>query len=354
MIRFRLPTDCLLRLFFCLGLCFASVLPAHSEELVLLNWDEYMDKTLLADFEKETGIHVREVVFVSEEERDALLAQTNGAGYDVAVVQAKDIQTYVNSQWLAPIPADKIPNLSHIANKWRNTYPETEQYSVPWLWGTLGIGYRKDLYKGDVSSWMALLRPAPELKGKIMMLSDAIAMRSIAIKSLGYSMNNLDKKALDESAALLLAQKPFVTYGYMGMGEKSPFITGECWMALLFNGDAITLGKLEPNMAFEVPKEGTLLWVDSFTILKASKKQADAARLIDFFHRPQNAARLAEAVNYASVNEAAKPFFSAEYLNNPIIHPPQAVLDRSEFTKNLPAKVLKNIRSLHIQLTHKE
>ncbi|MBF0161821.1 MAG: spermidine/putrescine ABC transporter substrate-binding protein, partial [Magnetococcales bacterium] len=302
MTRFRLPIPSLLRLLFCLALSFSPLLPAHSEELVLLNWDEYMDKTLLADFEKETGIHVREVFFETEEGRDALLAQTNGAGYDIAVVQAKDIQAYVNSQWLAPIPADKIPNLSHIASKWRNTYPEAERYSVPWAWGTLGIGYRKDLYKGDVSSWMALLRPAPELKGKIMMLADAIAMRTIAVKALGYSMDNPDKKALDESAALLLAQKPFVhTYGYMGLGEKSPLITGEYRMALMFNGDAITLGRMEPNVAFEVPKEGTLLWVDSFTILKASKKQAEAARLIDFFHRPQNAARLSEAVHYATV-----------------------------------------------------
>ncbi|MBF0161727.1 MAG: spermidine/putrescine ABC transporter substrate-binding protein, partial [Magnetococcales bacterium] len=71
-------------------------------------------------------------------------------------------------------------------------------------------------------------------------------------------------------------------------------------------------------------------------------------------HRPQNAARLSEAVHYATVNEAAKPFLSAGHLNDPVIHPPQAVLERSEFPKNLPAKVLKNIKSLQVQLTRKE
>ncbi|MEO5339057.1 MAG: spermidine/putrescine ABC transporter substrate-binding protein [Magnetococcus sp. MYC-9] len=345
----------LLQALFCLGLFLACALPAHSEELVLLNWDEYMDRSLLVEFEKETGIHVREVFFETEEARDGLLAQTSGAGYDLMVVQAKDIHAYVRSQWLAPVPVDKIPNLTHIPGKWRTTYPEAEQYGVPWSWGTLGIGYRKDLLKKEVTSWMELFRPGPELKNRILMLGDAIAMRTIAMKSLGYSMNDFDKKVLDESAELLRAQKPSVhTYGYLGLGEKSPLITGEYWMALMFNGDAITLGKMEPNIAFVVPKEGTLLWVDCFAILKASKKQEQAARLIDFLHRPRNAARLAETVHYATVNEGAKPFLSAEHLNNPIIHPTPEVLARSEFPRNIPAKVIGQFKSLQAQLTRKE
>ncbi|MEO5362240.1 MAG: spermidine/putrescine ABC transporter substrate-binding protein [Magnetococcus sp. DMHC-8] len=339
----------------CLGLLVAGPPVAHGEELVLLNWDEYMDRTLLAEFEKETGIHVREVFFETEEGRDGLLAQTNGAGYDVAVVQAKDIQAYAHSQWLAPIPVDRIPNLKHIPAKWRTTYPEAEQYGVPWSWGTLGIGYRRDLLQREVTSWQDLLRPPATLKNRIMMLGDAVAMRTIAMKALGYSMNDFDKKVLAESAELLKAQKPYVhTYGYMGLGEKSPMITGEHWMALMFNGDAITLGRMEPNIAFVVPKEGTLLWVDCFTILKASKKQEQAARLIDFFHRPKNAARLAEAVHFATVNEGARPFLSADHLNNPIIHPPQEVLSRSEFPVNPPAKVINNFKNLQAQLTRKE
>ncbi|MBF0184465.1 MAG: spermidine/putrescine ABC transporter substrate-binding protein [Magnetococcales bacterium] len=338
-----------------IGLCFGQMSLACSEELVLLNWEEYMDRELLDAFEKETGIHVREVFFETEEARDALLAQTGGAGYDLVVVQAKDIQAYAHSGWLAPIPADKIPNIKQIPAKWRATYPEAEQYGVPWLWGTLGIGYRADMVKGEVNSWLQLLRPDSTLKGRIMMLSDAIAMRTIAMKALGYSMNDVNKKVLDGSAELLRAQKPFVhTYGYMGLGEKSPMVTGQYWMALMFNGDAITLGKMEPNIAFVVPKEGTLLWVDCFTISKASKKQEQAARLIDFLHRPKNAARLSETVHFATVNEGATPFLSAEHRQNPVIYPPQAVMDRSEFPKNLPPKVINQFKSLHTQLTHKE
>ncbi|WP_130471522.1 polyamine ABC transporter substrate-binding protein [Candidatus Magnetaquicoccus inordinatus] len=337
-----------------LALWFVLPQKGYSEELVLLNWEEYMDRGLLDAFEKESGIHVREVFFETEEARDALLAQTGGEGYDLVVVQAKDIQAYAHSGWLTPIPADKIPNMKHIGAKWRATYPEAEQYGVPWLWGTLGIGYRPDLLKREVSSWMDLLQPANELKGRIMMLSDAIGMRTIAMKALGYSMNDVNKKVLEGSADLLRKQKPFVhTYGYMGLGEKSPLITGQYWMALMFNGDAITLSKMEPNIAFVVPKEGTLLWVDCFTIAKASKKKEQAARLINFLHQPKNAARLAETVHFASVNEGALPFLSAEHRNNPIIYPPQEVMGRSEFPKNLPAKVINQFKSLHTELTNK-
>ncbi|MBF0134845.1 MAG: spermidine/putrescine ABC transporter substrate-binding protein [Magnetococcus sp. DMHC-1] len=330
-------------------------LSARSEELVILNWAEYMDQELLAEFEKETRIHVREVFYQTEDGRDGMLAQTNGVGYDVVVVQAKDIQAYVRSKWLAPIPEDKIPNLTHIPRKWRTTYPETATYGVPWQWGTFGIAYRKDLVKKEVTSWMDFFRPAPELKNRLMMLSDAMVMRTLAMKASGYSSNDFTEPHLQEAAKLLRAQKPFVnTYGYLGLGEQSPLLTGQYWMALLFNGDAITLAKQNPNVAFSVPKEGTLLWEDCFAILEASNKKDLAAQFIDFLMRPKNAAKLAEFTNYASVNDAVKPFLSPEHVNNPVIHPPQEIMDRSEFPQNPPAKVVSTFKTLQMQLMRKE
>ncbi|MBF0176757.1 MAG: spermidine/putrescine ABC transporter substrate-binding protein [Magnetococcales bacterium] len=355
-----------LRIWACLGqcvlgcglgllLCVAPSLAGPAEELVLLNWAEYMDKSLLAQFEQETGVHIREVFFQTEDERDGLLAQTSGVGFDVVVVQAKDIEAYARSGWLAPIEEEKIPNLAHIPNKWRTTYPETDRYAVPWQWGTFGIGYRKDLLKKEITSWMDFFRPIPEAKGRLLMLSDAMVMRTLAMKATGRSMNDFTDPSLKEAAGLLREQKPFVhTYGYLGLGEQSPLITGQYWMALLFNGDAVTLAKQNANIGFVIPKEGTLLWEDCFAILAASKRKDLAARFIHFLHQPQNAARLAEFTNYASVNDGVNPFLSAQHRGNMTIYPPQEVLDRSEFPKNPPPKVTRFFKNLQVQLMRKE
>jgi spermidine/putrescine transport system substrate-binding protein len=299
-------------------------------ELVFLNWSDYMDPALVEEFEKIHGVKVKQVYFETDDARTDLLLNTKGAGYDLIVCNDSALNAYVKSGWLDPVSADQIPNLKHIDPRWRGQ-GEIARYGVPYFWGTVGIGYRKDLVREPVTSWRALFQPAAALRGRIAMINDVRDTIGMALKTLGHSINNNDPKVLAQVERLLVAQRPFVkTYSYVSLGEDSALLTGQVWMAMMYNGDALKLREHNPNIAYVVPAEGTNLWVDYLAVLRNAPNKALARQFIDFMNEPRNAARLAQYVHYATPNLSAEKLLPAEMLADPVVYPPQAVLQRSE------------------------
>lgn len=105
------------------------------------------------------------------------------------VVQFK---TYTWQEWLTPITQQDVPNKKHIETRWAQTFPGAAEYAVPFFWGIVGIAYRKDLVKQPTISWKQLLDPAPEQKGKIVLVKDFRDLISMALKSLGFSVSSTD------------------------------------------------------------------------------------------------------------------------------------------------------------------
>ncbi len=306
----------------------------------MLNWSEYMDPDLLSRFEKETGIHVKEIFFETDETRDELLARTRGKGFDLFVVSGERVDGYVKSGWLAEIQRDSINNLKQIAPRWFDAYPTIKQYAVPLLWGTLGIAYRTDLVKKKITKWQEVLQPEASLRQRILLEKDSLDLMGMAMKVLGHSWNYYEQSAIDQAESMLLAQKPFVkAYGYPSLDASSSLVSGEVWLAMLYNGDALSLKAIEPKITYVVPEEGTILWVDCLVVLAASKNQVLAHRFIDFLHEPKNAAQLARYLHYATVNQAAELLLPPEHLHDPVIYPPPSVMAKSEFLAKPPARI---------------
>ena len=117
-----------------------------AEQLVFLNWSEYIDPELLAEFEAETGVMVKEVYFENDEDRDSVMVRTEGEGYDLAIVDGTTLKLYQQRGWLAPLEPEQIPNLRHIEPRWLTAHEGAEGYAVPYFWGTMGIGYRAGSY----------------------------------------------------------------------------------------------------------------------------------------------------------------------------------------------------------------
>ena len=323
------------------------------QELIFLNWPEYMDPDLIKDFEKKFNSKVKDIYFETENARNELLALTMGKGYDVILASDVSVLNYIKQNWLAPINLKGIPNLKHIDPKWLSATPKITAYAVPYLWGTLGIAYRKDLVKEEVTSWKQLLQPAETLRGKILMINDSRDTIGMTLKFLGYSVNTTVKEELAEAERVLLAQKPFVKeYGYLTLTEESGLLTGAYWMAMVYNGDALSLQDFNPNIAFCMPSEGTNIWMDYLMVMETSKKKELAMAFINFLNEPENAARLAEFVNYATPNESARKFLPKDHLQNPVIYSSKEVLDRSEFYHQLPPRIQKKYNSIFSKLLH--
>ncbi|MBF0611722.1 MAG: spermidine/putrescine ABC transporter substrate-binding protein [Magnetococcales bacterium] len=326
---------------------------ATNKELLLLNWEEYFDPQVLALFEKRHGVKIKEHYFETDETRDEILAQTNGEKHDLVLVSSHKIEGYVKRGWLAPLVEEKIPNLKNVEKRWRGTHAKAESHAVPVFWGTLGIGYRRDLLGEEITSWQQLFRPDAKWHKKIMMIKDSGDLYGMALKYLGYSMNSDDPAAIEAAEKLLMEQKPAVrTYGYMPLTEESGLVTGSTAMAMVYNGDAITLQKLKPEIAFVAPKEGTNLWVDSMAILEKSPRRDLAHAFINFLHEPEVAAKMAQFANFATVNGEGAKLLPKEFLSNPTIYPPAEVLERSEFSRPFPPKVARKINSGFNRLIH--
>lgn len=113
---------------------------AAEKELVILNWSEYMSQDMIKSFEKKYKVKVKEVYYESDDARDRILLDTKGKGFDLILVNGAVFKGYRRQGWLQPIDARYIPNLRHIEKQWLKIFKPAEGYSVPYFWGTLGIG----------------------------------------------------------------------------------------------------------------------------------------------------------------------------------------------------------------------
>lgn len=328
----------------------AAPLQKKTQELVFLNWPDYMDQGLIKKFEKQQGCKIRQVYYETEEEQERLLSLTNGKGYDVVLVSMINGLSYLNRKWLAPVDVARVPNLRHVDPAWGRLAPELMQHAVPFSWGTMGIVYRKDLVKGEVRGWKDLLVPREALRGRILMIKDLRDAMVPALKMLGFSVNSSKMDELDAAEKALLSQKPFVKkYSYPALDKKSQLVKGNIWMAMVYSGDAVTLQELNQNIAFVFPEEGTSLWLDNLVVMESSPKKELAMAFINFLNEPENAAQLAGHIYQATPNLAAKKLLPPEHLRNTIIWPDEKTMAGAELYAPLPPRVQKRYNSIFLK-----
>ncbi|MBF0118431.1 MAG: spermidine/putrescine ABC transporter substrate-binding protein [Desulfobacterales bacterium] len=330
---------------------FLDVNLSAANKLVFLTWSDYIDPEIVNEFQKAFNIEIKMEYFETDKDRDNKLSLTDGKGYDLVLITGSTISSYVNRKWITPLDFSQIPNIKNIDNKYLKAFPDTDKFGVPYTWGTVGIAYRKDLVKEKILSWMQLYKPQEGFKKRIMMINDPDDVIGLAFKALGYSINSSDDKALSEAEKLLIAQKPYVqSYSYIVLSEKSSLVTGDTFMAMTYNGDAVALKKYNPEIVFVVPKEGTYFWVDYLSILESSNNKKMAMEFINFINEPKRAAKTALFLNYATPNKEAKKLLPNEHLENQEIYPSEDILSKSEFIQKRPLPVLKKINSIFSKL----
>jgi len=313
-----------------------SVTQAAPQELVFLNWSDYMDLELLAEFEKKHGVKVKQIYFEHDEARDNILVEADGKGYDLAIVNGGNMTAYRQRGWLASINEADVPNLKHVDRRWITAFDAAVGHAAPYFWGTLGIGYRSDLVSEPITSWMQLFRPPERLQGRIGMIGDPTDLLGMALKALGYSVNSANPQELAEAERLLITQKPFVrTYSYVSLSEGSSLVTGDVIASMMYSGDALMVAEHQSDIVYVVPEEGGNIWVDYLVVMEGSTNKKLAKLFIDFLNEPENAARLAQFVYYATPNLAAERLLPREFLDDPTIYPSSDVLKKSEFHAEL-------------------
>lgn len=321
------------------------------ENLVLLNWQGYMAPELVERFEQTRSVRITSAYYESDDLRDAMMIQTDGIGYDLLVVNGASLSSYATRGWLAPVDAPRVPNLRHIDSKWRTAYPAAEAYGVPYFWGLIGIAYHADKLSRPVEHWMDLLRPGPELQNRISMIQNAREVTAVALLALGLDPNTTAVDDIRSAGALLADQRPYVkTYEYLELSNRG-IESGDILAGLIYSGDWIGRHQEHPEIAYVVPTEGSLRWVDYIAVSAASRHQALAWDFVNFINEPDNARVLADFVQFPSPNRAADAHLSASARRDPVRFPPPEVLARCRPLEPLPAESLRLVNSLFAHIS---
>jgi len=286
--------------------------------LNVYNWGDYIEETVIESFKKEYGIKVNYETFTTNE--DMYVKIKSGAGdYDVAIPSDYMIKRMISENLLKKINFDNIPNYKYIEDRFKNlAFDPNNEYSVPYMWGTVGILYNTTMVDEPVDSWNILWDKKYEKQ--IFMLDSQRDSLGVALKKLGYSMNTRNLNELEEAKKALLEQKPLVL-AYVVDEVKDKMIAGEGALAVVWSGDAFYCISENPDLAYAIPKEGSNLWFDSMVIPVTSKNQKEAEMFINFMCESEVAYKNADYIGYATPHSEAKKMLDPEVVNNRAFYP---------------------------------
>ena len=286
--------------------------------LNVYNWGEYMEPDVIKDFEKEFNVKVNYNAFATNEDMYVSIKK-GGTSYDVAFPSDYMIERMINEDMLEKLDKNNIPNLKNIEERFLDLeYDPNNEYSVPYLWGTFGILYNKNMVDEEVDSWDILWDE--KYSKKILMLDSQRDSLAVALKKLGYSMNTRDISELEKAKEELIKQKPLV-YAYVGDEVKDMMVAEDAALAVVWSGDAEAAIWENENLDYTIPKEGSNLWFDCMVIPKTSKNKELAEKFINFILRPDIAVRNTEYIGYSTPNEKAQELLPEHIANSKIAYP---------------------------------
>lgn len=307
--------------------------PSSEKVLNVYIWTNYLPKEVVEDFQKRTGIKVNVDTYDSNE---AVLAklQSGVADYDLVVPSDYMLKILVPQGLVRPLDRARLPHLQNLDPRFLNQkYDPGNGHSIPYLWGTTGIGYDKKKIGGTIDSWGALFDP--KYAGRILMLDDPREAFGAALKLMGRSINETDPGILRQAAERLKSQKKLVRT-YNSSDFANLLAAGDVDLAQGYNGElAEVVANAPDRLAYVIPKEGGTLWIDNLAIPKGARNVDSAYAFLDYVMEPEVMAKIVNGVHYAGANQAAFPMIDAKIRQDPAIYPPKEVLDRCELIEDL-------------------
>ena len=296
-------------------------------ELNILNWGEYIDPELLNLFEKETGVKVNYVEMTSNEEM-LLKLRSADCIYDLCFPSDYIIEQLIANDMLQPLDMSKIPNAKNISERikqFTNVFDPDNKYSLPYLWGTVGILYNTKMVEGEVDSWDVLWDE--KYVGQVWQYDSVRDAIAVALLKLGYDINTRSADEVNAAKEELIKQIPLLK----GLGTDdipSSMENGKAALAVIYSGDALECCSKNEDLAYVVPKEGSNVWFDNVVIPKSAKNVEAAHAFINFINDANLAARNTEYVYYSTPNQGALDLLGEEFTEDAIFNPSQEVLDR--------------------------
>ncbi len=303
---------------------------AHAVELNLFSWEGYISEDVIHQWENKTGNTVNITYYDSDEDRNEVLGTGRGQSFDIAIMDSISAQLFGKNNKLEALNEQALPSFVHIDKRWREM---CGNFGYPYFWGTLGIVYNKEKVKVPPTSWVDLLQPSPENSKHVVMLSDWTDTLIPSLIYQGFSINTEDKKQLESTFSILKEQsKQVLSYNYLMSYVDNDQVDNRMYLALGYSGDQNALNEYSDNneWAYSIPKEGTVLWMDCFSVMSWSTKKTIAFDFLNFINQPENAAVNALNIGSATPNREAYLLLPDEVKNDPLIYPSDDVMNKSQ------------------------
>lgn len=307
-------------------------------EVNVYNWGEYIDESVLEDFEEATGIHVNYQMYDSNETMYSMIAG-GGTDYDVVIPSDYMIARMIEEDMLEPLNFDNIPNFADIDPELKNPeYDPENLYSVPYMWGLMGVIYNTTMVdEADLGSWDLLWNE--KYAGDIVMIDNSRDAIGIALKRLGYSYNTTDLAQITEAVDTLIAQKP-ILQGYV-MDEVFGKMEGaNAAIGTYYYGDFLTMQENNSDLGFYIPEEGTNIYVDAMCVLKNAPNKENAEAFINYMCSTEAGLKNCEAIWYSTPLLSVREELDPEVANDPYAYPDETIMAQCESYAGLPQNIL--------------
>ena len=308
----------------------------EAKELFVYNWSDYIAEETIPGFEAMTGIKVTYDVFDSNEVLETKLLAGH-TGYDVVVPSASFLERQIQAGVFMKLDRSKLPNFVNMDKEIMARVARHDpgnEHSVPYLWGTTGIGYNPDKVKealgtDTIDSWSAVFDPAIAAKlakcGLVMLDAPGEVIDS-ALIYLGRDPNSEAPEDLAAAEELLMTIRPHVRYFHSSQ-YINDLATGEICVALGWSGDVLQArdrgaeAATPVNVAFSIPQEGAIMWFDMLAIPADAPHPGIAHEFINYLMDPAVIAQVSDYVSYANGNAASLPLVSEDVKGDPSIYP---------------------------------
>ena len=297
--------------------------------LKVYNWADYIDEELLGEFEQwyfeQTGQKV-EIIYQTFDINETMLSKIELGHEDYDVVCPSDyiIERMLRNDLLLPInrnfgqTEDYIdcvaPYISDKFSEIEGSGKDARDYSVGYMWGTVGLIYNsKYVSDQQAQSWNVLRDPA--YKGKVLMkdaFRDVYTSLLTALNREKLDSGLVDLKTLsfdtsDESITLVenyLNSFKESICGWEADFGKEQMTKELAWLNMSWSGDAQwaieEAAEMGLDLRYSIPAEGSTVWFDGWVIPKYARNVRAASYFINFMCKPENALRNMDMTGYVS------------------------------------------------------
>ena len=304
----------------------------------LLNWPDYIEASVLQDFEKETGIRVVYDIFAGNDDLQSKL-NARGAPYDVVFPTANAVPAMAAKGLLGKLDKASLKNLANIDPRVDATlraWDKEGAYSLPYMWYTVGIAWNPKLtakaYPGQVMDALSNVFD-PEIARRFQSCGVGVvdsASDVVPLAAMAGGVSKWDSKNSISAAAKVLDR----VSGIVKVIPTDQFIdqlaTGKICVAIGFSGDAVQAqAKARGQVEYRVPSDGGMLAIDAMAVPANAKNKREAHLFIDYVLSPEVIAKISNTVGYANANLKAGEFMTDAVKSNPAVVPSSAALSRS-------------------------